>query len=96
MTYPWPGNVRELDHVVQRGVLMAQGEVICPDDLALRPLQRDARHLELMTLDEVEVVLIKKALSRFDGNVKQAAKALGLTRSSLYRRLDKYGLADSE
>jgi DNA-binding NtrC family response regulator len=96
MDYPWPGNIRELDHVVERGVLMAAGDVIRTDDLALRTVPGAARRLEGMTLDEVEAVLIRKALDRYDGNVKEAAKALGLSRSGLYRRLGKHGLARGE
>jgi DNA-binding NtrC family response regulator len=92
LDYPWPGNVRELDHVVERGVLMACDDVVRTEDLALHPASESAQPLEEMTLDEVEAVLIRKALARFDGNVKQAAKELGLSRSSLYRRLVKYGL----
>lgn len=96
LEYPWPGNVRELDHVVERGVLMAQGDAIRAEDLGLRPVPDSARRLEDMTLDEVEAVLIRKALARFDGNVKQTAKELGVSRSALYRRLAKYGLSYSE
>ena len=92
LDYPWPGNVRELDHVVERGVLMAGDDVVRTEDLVLHPVSESARPLEEMTLNEVEAVLIRKALTRFDGNVKQAAKELGLSRSSLYRRLVKYGL----
>ena len=92
LDYPWPGNVRELDHVVERGVLMASDDVVRTEDLALHPASESARPLEELTLDEVEAVLIRKALARFDGNVKQAAKELGLSRSGLYRRLVKYGL----
>jgi len=91
--YAWPGNVRELDHAVERGVLMAHGDVIGVDDLALRATRSVDHRLESMTLHEVEAVLIRKALDRSDGNVKEAAKALGLSRSGLYRRMDKYGLA---
>jgi DNA-binding NtrC family response regulator len=96
LEYRWPGNVRELDHVVERGILMAQGDAIRVEDLGLRPVPDIARRLEDMTLDEVEAVLIRKALARFDGNVKQAAKELGVSRSALYRRLAKYGLSYSE
>ena len=71
---------------------MAGGDVVQTEDLALHPASESARPLEEMTLDEVEAVLIRKALARFDGNVKQAAKELGLSRSGLYRRLVKYGL----
>ncbi|HNQ22620.1 MAG TPA: sigma-54 dependent transcriptional regulator [Phycisphaerae bacterium] len=92
LDYPWPGNVRELDHVIERGVLMAGADVVRAEDLALQPASGTARCLEEMTLDEVEAVLIRKALARADGNVKHAARELGLSRSGLYRRLAKYGL----
>ncbi|UCC29454.1 MAG: sigma-54-dependent Fis family transcriptional regulator [Phycisphaerales bacterium] len=91
--YMWPGNVRELDHAVERAVLMAQGDVIRLDDLVLRFARAGGHRLEDMTLDEVQAVLIRKALDRCNGNVKQAARELGLSRSGLYRRMDKYGLA---
>jgi len=88
----WPGNVRELDHVVERAILMAQGETVLANDLSLRPAQEIASRLEEMSLEEVERSLIQKALERFTGNVSEAAKFLGLSRSGLYRRLQKYGL----
>ena len=90
--HPWPGNVRELDHAVERGVLMAQGEQIRASDLGLRPSVESASRLDDMSLEEVEAFLIKKALARYDGNVSRAAEALGLSRSALYRRLQRYGL----
>lgn len=96
LNYPWPGNIRELDHVVERAVLMTAGEVIRAEDLGLRPPAESARRLEDMTLDEVEAVLIRKALARFEGNIKEAARELGLSRSGLYRRLAKYGLAHGD
>src|SRR5881275_2756283 len=90
--HPWPGNIRELDHAVERGVLMAAGGTIRLGELGLR-LDRDSTsRIEDMSLEEVEGFLIKKAMGRFDGNVSQAAKALGLSRSALYRRLQRYGL----
>jgi DNA-binding NtrC family response regulator len=88
----WPGNVRELDHAVERAVLMARGDSIRASDLALRAVEGGASRLEEMSLEEVEAFLIKKALARFDGNVSRAAEALGLSRSALYRRLQRYGL----
>jgi len=90
--HPWPGNVRELDHAVERAVLMASGEVIRAGDLGLRPGGEATGPLEELSLEEVECFLIKKALARFDGNVSRAADALGLSRSALYRRLQRYGL----
>jgi DNA-binding NtrC family response regulator len=89
--HPWPGNVRELDHAVERAVLMAQGNVIHLADLGLRQTgggDASAR-LEEMSLEDVEGFLIRKAMARY-GNVSHAAKALGLSRSALYRRLERY------
>src|SRR5476649_2723815 len=92
LDHPWPGNIRELDHAVERGVLMAQGAAIRLGELGLR-IDRDATsRIEDMSLEDVEGFLIKKAMARFDGNVSQATKALGLSRSALYRRLQRYGL----
>lgn len=92
LTHFWPGNVRELDHSLERAVLMAQHDLIVPEDLGLKAgRQSDPSSLEEMSLEEVESFLIKKALARY-GNVSRAAKALGLSRSALYRRLQRYGL----
>ncbi len=76
LTHNWPGNVRELDHAVERGVLLAQGATVRAGDLGLRPPGPPAR-LEDLTLAEAERAIIDRALSRFGGNVSQAAKALG-------------------
>ncbi len=91
----WPGNVRELDHVIERAVLMSAGNVVTAFDLALEatPEARLTAQLEEMSLEDAERLLIKKALARFEGNANRAAEALGLSRSALYRRLQKYGLS---
>jgi DNA-binding NtrC family response regulator len=91
-THRWAGNVRELDHVVERGVLMAEGDVVRADHLWLKSEASADQTLEDMSLEQVESFLIRKALARFDGNVSRAAEALGLSRSALYRRLQRYGL----
>ncbi len=88
----WPGNVRELEHAVERAVLLATGELVRAGDLALEAPSGPAASLEEMTLEEVEKALIQKALARFGGNVSQAAKLLGVSRSALYRRLKSHGL----
>jgi DNA-binding NtrC family response regulator len=90
--HPWPGNIRELDHSVERAVLMAQESVLRPEDLGLRPAKEGNSRLEEMSLEDVEGFLIRKALERYDGNVSRAAKALGLSRSALYRRLQRHNL----
>jgi DNA-binding NtrC family response regulator len=89
--YHWPGNVRELDHVVQRAVLLARSDEVRAADLGLQPAPVSGEpRLEEMGLEEVERLLIQKALKRFGGNVSQAAEALGLSRSALYRRMQKF------
>ena len=92
LAHGWPGNVRELDHAVERAVLLAQGGTVRAVDLGLRGGGGAAARLEDMTLEEVERALIQKALERAGGNVTQAAKALGLSRSAMYRRLQQHGL----
>ncbi len=92
LDHPWPGNVRELDHVVQRAVLMTKGERIKAGDLGLQPSRGAPTRLEEMRLEDLESHLIKKTLERCNGSVTDAAKQLGLSRSALYRRLQKYGL----
>jgi DNA-binding NtrC family response regulator len=92
MDHRWPGNVRELDHAVERAVLMAGAHTVRQHDLGLRPDGASGGgRLEDMSLEEVEAFLIKKAMARY-GNVSQAARALGLSRSALYRRLERYKL----
>ena len=92
LAHLWPGNVRELDHAVERAVLMAQGDTVRAADLGLRAGREGPPRIEEMSLEDVEALLIKKALARFNGNVSHAANALGLSRSALYRRLQRYGL----
>jgi DNA-binding NtrC family response regulator len=92
LEHPWPGNVRELDHTVERSVLMATAEQIHPSDLGLEIERPTSAKIEDMSLEEVESLLIKKALTRHSGNISHAAEALGLSRSALYRRMQKYGL----
>ncbi len=88
--HAWPGNVRELEHTVERAVLMAEGEEIRAADLGLRAGREGRSLVEEMSLEEVEAFLIRKALQRFHGNVSHAAQALGLSRSALYRRMQRY------
>ncbi len=93
--HSWPGNVRELDHIIERAVLMSSANTVTAMDLALQntPAAQVSARLEEMSLEDAECLLIKKALARFEGNANRAAEALGLSRSALYRRLQKYGLS---
>ena len=88
----WPGNVRELDHSIERAVLVSTGQQIQASDLGLESDKAGSATIEDMSLEEVEYLLIKKALARHSGNISHAAEALGLSRSALYRRMEKYGL----
>ncbi|MGH9606634.1 MAG: sigma-54-dependent transcriptional regulator [Terracidiphilus sp.] len=92
MQYPWPGNVRELEHTVERAVLLCRGEEVEPANLAVTAARTAAPSFENMSIEEVESLLVRKVLRRCNGNISQAAEALGLSRSALYRRIEKYGL----
>ncbi|MBB5056874.1 DNA-binding NtrC family response regulator [Granulicella aggregans] len=92
MSYGWPGNVRELDHTMERAVLMARSSRIELADLGLQTVKVASQGLDEMSLEQVEAVLIRKALARSQGNVSHAADALGLSRGALYRRIEKYGI----
>ncbi|HTS59430.1 MAG TPA: sigma-54 dependent transcriptional regulator [Terriglobales bacterium] len=95
LDYPWPGNVRELDHAVERAVLLSGGDTVRVSDLGLKIPRESTQRLEELSLEEVESLLIRKAVDRYGGNISQAAEALGLSRSALYRRLQKYGIGSS-
>lgn len=92
--YHWPGNVRELQHVIERAVIMADGPQINTDDLQLSPqktglgqaLQTD------MALEDMERIMVQKAIDKYKGNISRAAAELGLTRAALYRRIEKFDL----
>ncbi|MEW6754119.1 MAG: sigma-54 dependent transcriptional regulator [Candidatus Latescibacterota bacterium] len=93
--HPWPGNVRELQHAVERAVILCEGLTLGPDDFLLRGGEAHALEgptLEQYNLDEVERQVIDLALRKHQGNVSRAARELGLTRTSLYRRMGKHGL----
>ena len=92
LAHSWPGNVRELDHAIEGAVLMAIGTTIRAAELGLAVPASRAPRIEDMSLEEVETLLIRKALSKYGGNVSRAAEALGLSRSALYRRIQRYGI----
>ena len=92
--YQWPGNVRELQHALERAVIMSDSDILESDDFLLTTRSEKVAEIEIDTynLDEVEKNIIVKVLKQNQGNVTQAATILGLTRTSLYRRMEKYGL----
>jgi DNA-binding NtrC family response regulator len=91
----WPGNIRELQHAIERAVILSNTTILQPEDFnfTAAAVKEDGQlSLEQYNLDEVEKLLIRKVLKKYNGNITQAASELGLTRSSLYRRLEKHGL----
>ena len=94
--YAWPGNIRELQHVVERAVLLAQGERIEHTDLRLERSAGSPPSLEDMSLEDADRTLIHSALKRSNGSATAAAEALGLSRSAMYRRMEKLGLRADE
>ncbi len=91
--HQWPGNVRELQHAIERAVILSQSDTLQPEDFkGFRLANEDAPVIETLQLEEMEVLLIKKALQKFNGNITETARELGLTRASLYRRLEKFGI----
>jgi transcriptional regulator with PAS, ATPase and Fis domain len=92
--YHWPGNVRELQHAMERAVIMSGSRSLRTEDVVLTAAERGSGELvvDSLNLEQVEKATIRKALAKHEGNVSRAARELGLTRTSLYRRLERYGL----
>lgn len=91
--YPWPGNIRELQHAIERAVIMTDSATLQDSDFLLsRTVSSAPGNNNTLNLDEVEKSAIVKALSMHNGNISKAAEELGLTRASLYRRMEKYGV----
>ncbi len=92
--YRWPGNVRELQHSVERAIIMSDSHVLQPGDFLFSSAEprEDGLVFDNYNLDNVEKIVIQKAVSKYSGNISKAAQELGLTRSSLYRRMEKYGI----
>ncbi|MGF1669120.1 MAG: sigma-54-dependent transcriptional regulator [Balneolaceae bacterium] len=91
--YAWPGNVREFQHAMERAVILAESKQLESDDFLLeKENQESIKKPENMKLDELERFAVQKALKNNEGNITKAAEELGLTRASLYRRMEKYGL----
>ncbi|GHA54066.1 sigma-54-dependent transcriptional regulator [Pontibacter akesuensis] len=98
--YRWPGNIRELDHAMERAVILCDGNTLSPDDFYFAPDEdREQQRQESQgiadadyTLDTLEKMMVQKALVKHSGNITHAAKDLGITRTALYRRIEKHGL----
>ncbi|MBB5646799.1 sigma-54-dependent transcriptional regulator [Pedobacter cryoconitis] len=94
LNYHWPGNVRELQHVIERAIIMADGKEVTEQDLQLGPQRFGGTTPMPVTLDleEMEKMMVQKAIENHKGNISRAAAELGLTRAALYRRIEKFGL----
>lgn len=92
--YLWPGNVRELQHAIERAIIMSESQVLQTEDFFFPTNSSDGESLSIgdFNLEEIEKLVIHKAISKYSGNISHVAKELGLSRASLYRRLEKYGL----
>lgn len=95
-SHNWPGNVREIQHTLERGVIMADSNEIKVSDFNLTIIPKESGTLndefDNLNLQDIEKLLIQKALDKYEGNISKAAKELGLTRAALYRRLEKFNL----
>ncbi len=90
--YPWPGNVRELQHAIERALIMADSPTLQESDFLFSRKGTETINADTLNLDEVEKAAVTKAIQLHNGNISKAAEELGLTRASLYRRMEKYGL----
>ncbi|MDN5203396.1 sigma-54 dependent transcriptional regulator [Fulvivirgaceae bacterium BMA10] len=92
--YSWPGNIRELQHAIERAIIMSEGSTLNPEDFFFLADKTETKNEsdDNFNLDEVEKNVIQRAINKHSGNISKAAKELGLTRASLYRRLEKHGL----
>ncbi|MBS3807610.1 MAG: sigma-54-dependent Fis family transcriptional regulator [Bacteroidales bacterium] len=89
--YHWPGNVRELHHAIERAVIMCEGDRLELGDFALKPVTKEQREHEL-NVKHLERDTIRQAIEACKGNLSKASQELGLSRSTLYRKIKKYGL----
>ena len=95
-SHHWPGNVREIQHTIERGLIMSDGHEIKASDFNLTALTITAANSNPeyndFNLQNIEKLLVQKAVEKNEGNISKAAKELGLTRAALYRRLEKFNL----
>ncbi len=91
--YSWPGNIRELEHAIEKAVILCDGKELQPSDFYMYNIDDTKAVLETMTLDEMEKLLIEKALKKYNKNISAIASELGITRPTLYSKMKKYGLS---
>ena len=91
-SYPWPGNIRELRHTVEKAVILSEVDTLTPGDFLLSIDEESTLEPETLNLDVMEKNTITKALKKYQGNLSKTATELGITRKTLYSKIDKYGL----
>lgn len=92
MDYNWPGNVRELQHMIEKAVILCDGEELVPADFYIHEIQRTFVTQRGMTLEAMEKAMIESAIRRHNSNLSAVAGELGITRPTLYNKIRKYGL----
>lgn len=92
MKYHWPGNIRELEHALERAVIMSESNLLQADDFLLKKNDNSHNYSNTTNLEELEEETIKRVINQYDGNMSKVAKELGIGRTTLYRKLEKYGL----
>lgn len=92
LAYDWPGNIRELQHLVERSVILSDGEQLQFQLMPSQETQSGTAQFDTYNLADIEQMTIERAIADFKGNISHAAKALGITRASLYRKMEKYGV----
>ena len=91
-SYRWPGNIRELEHALERAIIMAESDILSADDFLLRKGGASADAPATTNLEELEELTIRKVVDKHQGNMSKVAKELGIGRTTLYRKLEKYGI----
>lgn len=91
-SYAWPGNVRELEHAIEKAVILSDNQELQPNDFYMRTPDETSFVVESFTLEEMEKILIEKALRKYDNNISAVAAELGISRPTLYSKIRKYEL----
>lgn len=91
-SYAWPGNVRELEHAIEKAVILSGNQELQPNDFYMRTPDETSFVVESFTLEEMEKILIEKALRKYDNNISAVAAELGISRPTLYSKIRKYEL----
>jgi len=92
-SYPWPGNIRELSHMMERAVLLSSNEKIAANDIPLKTSNtKKGSEIPFMMLEQAEQQLLKQALNKAKGSAIDAAQLLGISKSAIYRRMEKYDI----